>query len=276
MKKILVPVDFLENSFQAALYAGHLAAQARGEVWLLNAYHIPVQMPDMPISMMEIKRQEAAANMKNLMDRLRKEGGWPEGSGPVLKPQVREGLAVDLVVELALEEKMDLIVMGTQGAKGLEELIFGTHTTSVLQQCKCPLLAMPGGATFQGMDRIVFATDWMAVNNLVFRQLVGFASLLNAEIDVVHVVEPEEKYQPERVKRQEEILAGELDYAKINFHLIEAESVLDGLEDYINRSGAHLLAMFTHKRNALQALFHPSLTRRMSMHTHIPLLAIHG
>ena len=48
----------------------------------------------------------------------------------------------------------------------------------------------------------------------------------------------------------------------------------DALQDYIKSNGIDILAMITYQRSLWDRVFHPSVTRRMSYHTTIPLLVI--
>jgi len=48
----------------------------------------------------------------------------------------------------------------------------------------------------------------------------------------------------------------------------------DTLQEYILANRIDVLAMITYPRNFWDRLFHPSITKRMSYHTQIPLLAI--
>lgn len=48
----------------------------------------------------------------------------------------------DAIVKAAQEFECDLIVMVTHGRGALGELLFGSHTKSVLSRCKLPLLVL--------------------------------------------------------------------------------------------------------------------------------------
>src|SRR5690606_28009368 len=58
------------------------------------------------------------------------------------------------------EKNIDLVVMGTQGATGAEQILFGTHTVHAIKRVKCPLLAIPSGFPFKSPVNILFPTDF--------------------------------------------------------------------------------------------------------------------
>ena len=49
---------------------------------------------------------------------------------------------------------------------------------------------------------------------------------------------------------------------------------IDSMQDYVDKNNVDILAMFTHRRKFLEKIFKPSITRKMSYYTEIPLLAI--
>lgn len=77
----------------------------------------------------------------------------PEGQAPpVTPPQVtgyewkhllRQGPVVETILATAAQVKADMIVMGTDGQKGILDTLRGTTTEQVLRQARCPLLVIP-------------------------------------------------------------------------------------------------------------------------------------
>ena len=55
---------------------------------------------------------------------------------------------------------MDLIVMGTKGASGLKEVLFGSNTVHVIKNAKCPVLAVPSEFVFESPREILFPSDY--------------------------------------------------------------------------------------------------------------------
>jgi universal stress protein A len=63
---------------------------------------------------------------------------------------IREGRAADVILQVADEERCDLIVMGTHGRRGLDRLLTGSVAEAVLRKAHCPVLtvrsSLPGHA----------------------------------------------------------------------------------------------------------------------------------
>ncbi|MDP4819531.1 MAG: hypothetical protein NWR67_00880, partial [Saprospiraceae bacterium] len=60
------------------------------------------------------------------------------------------------------------------------------------------------------------------------------------------------------------------------YAVIHDDSVMEGLEAYIQLHAIQVLAMYVPKRRLWERLFHKSRTRAMVFHTSIPLLVFHG
>ena len=56
--------------------------------------------------------------------------------------RILPGLPAEQIVRVAEKEKVDLIVLGTQGHSGLKRLMIGSVTDRVLRACQCPVLAV--------------------------------------------------------------------------------------------------------------------------------------
>lgn len=61
---------------------------------------------------------------------------------PKIETRVLTGRPADRVIELAKQEKIDLIIMGTHGRTGLERTIFGSVADKVVKNAPCPVLTI--------------------------------------------------------------------------------------------------------------------------------------
>ena len=59
-----------------------------------------------------------------------------------VKTAVRTGKPYQQVIQLALKERMDIVIMGASGRGALDVAIFGSTTYRVIQLGCCPVLAV--------------------------------------------------------------------------------------------------------------------------------------
>ena len=99
------------------------------------------------------------------------------------------------VVEAAAEQKKaDLIVVGTNGRRGIGKFILGSTAEEILRQAKCPVLTVgphspsepPREARFK---KIVYATDFGDASSAAAAHAVALAQEHQAHLILMHVIE---------------------------------------------------------------------------------------
>lgn len=274
MKTILVPTDFSENAINACEYAVGIAQKLQARIILLNVFHIPMIVGDVPEGPLMPDFEELKGLSYKKLEEAKAEidRRYPNVHLNIYSIQ---GFAVSEITDFAERNNIDLIIMGTQGASGLQELIIGSNTASVIEDAKCPVLAIPKNTLFKGIKNIVYATDYLESDISAINNLSEIAALFDAEIIVTHIAESEN----ETAGLKEwfiEATAKKLKYKKLSFRLITDNNVVHGLHEFTRSMPADILAMTTRRHNLFQKLFNPSITKKMAFHTEIPLLAFHA
>lgn len=270
IKKILVPTDFSKCAENAAKFAGEIAVKFNAEITLYHIYTIPVVDPVVPAgsldSMIEEMENSSHANLKKAIEKMQK--AFP---GVTVKGKTKSGFAVPEIISHAKKSKHDLIVMGTTGASGIEELLVGSNTASVLAKSECPVLAIPARSKYAEIKSILYTTDLTMPEGKTFGGLIDFAKGFGANITVLHVKNELDRYFKMSEIRFENYgkMAG---YSKVKYDEVKSEKIYDALNKYINQGNFDVVAMATHHRGFFDKIFHRSLTKRMAYHTKIPLL----
>jgi nucleotide-binding universal stress UspA family protein len=152
-KKILVPYDGSKSSENALEQAISLATNLSGdtELVLLNV----VQEIPMPTHVFEFRARSritgeeitAAEMAKELYHELKEaatkmlEGRKAKIEGLRVRTKAVMGHPVDKIIELADEEKADMIVIGGVGLGGLARIkALGSVSRGVAERAKCPVL----------------------------------------------------------------------------------------------------------------------------------------
>jgi len=61
---------------------------------------------------------------------------------PNLESRVAVGAPAEKILEMVGQEKIDLIIMGTHGRRGLERTIFGSVADKIVQSAPCPVITL--------------------------------------------------------------------------------------------------------------------------------------
>ena len=144
-ERVLVPVDFSENSRQALLAA--MALAPRASFRLLHCIDLPFDgrmrmagATGEEIAQLRVRaRLDAAGRLRALVDGLR-------GQGNIIAATDRMGDVRFELTRLAQQERIDLIAIGKQGRSLLGQTLLGSVTAWTLEHAACDVLVVPAAA----------------------------------------------------------------------------------------------------------------------------------
>ena len=134
VRRILVPVDFSECSFEALDYASWLARRLGAAVDVLHVSDHPSWDDADPVSG-ALAEVEPDPTLEDALFRLERDGVTGRAiseSGPPDKA----------IVRVACSGAYDLIVMGTHGRTGLSHVLLGSIAEEVMRRAPCPLVTV--------------------------------------------------------------------------------------------------------------------------------------
>ena len=275
MRSMLILTDFSEAAFRAAEYACELSGSLQTKrIVLYHAYQTIIPPTDLPVFPIKENHQiylESMEALGLLHDRL--------------KPMVGAGVKIDMLAtdavlpeqinQLAKKEEIDVIVMGVSGRSGIEKLLMGSTTSRVLETSEFPVLIVPGKAPIgKGVKGIVFTTDLKDTSGIPADRLQAFLDAFKADVYVVNV-DPatEETYSPE-MKEAIAGLHGLLDKYHAAFHYLHGNDIAERILSFAGAHHASLVIAVPKARNFVAAVFHSSVSEKLTHNSHIPLLSL--
>jgi universal stress protein A len=145
--KILVPTDFSESADTALVYAKTLAGCLGASLHLLHVFTDPygpaVYVPEVYVPVSDEARERALEDARaRLAERLDDEEETHfRGTRDIVT-----GLTAQQIVKYAADHGMTLIVMGTQGRRGVAHMLLGSVAEHVVRTAPCPVLTVRGTA----------------------------------------------------------------------------------------------------------------------------------
>jgi universal stress protein A len=145
LKRILVPTDFSEPSYEGVKAAAELARHFEAEMILINVVIPPfITTPSVLIApsdyMVSQYMQELEATARKNMDHIVAEKVSKDVRSTV---RLAFGTAAEEIVREADEQKVDAIVISTHGWTGWRHLIFGSVAEKVVRLAPCPVITIP-------------------------------------------------------------------------------------------------------------------------------------
>ena len=278
MNKIILPTDFSNNAFNAISYALHLYKDMECTFYLLNTYTPAVYQAEYllhspgQIGLGDIYQTHSLEQLQALKAELEKNFGNPRhtfithAAFNTLPEEVREFVA---------QEKADLVIMGTQGATGAQEILLGTHTVHVLKQVHCPVIIVPSGYRFKKPREILFPTDYeVAFGKIPLHALLGLARIHRSSIEVVHISTGYELSQSQKKYRKQ--LEKLLENIPHKFHDLPSQEVISAINTFQQKTDVDFLTMVKNKHSFFEKLFIEPVIRKIAFHVAIPFMVIPG
>ncbi len=282
MRKILVPIDFSEYSKNALEYAIVLAKRLHSSITVFHSFYFSTPpeygtLANYMAMAIEEEQKRHEEQMEALLMLYREQEYDDKGGKLVIDSMVKLGLPKEDIADLVKEHNFDLIVMGTRGATGLDRLLFGSITASIVEDrdIKCSVLAIPKDAKCRGIKHILYGMDYEEDDVPVIDELLEFAGYFDAKVTCLHVNTDEEMIASDKLEK--EILQDTYwftPYNKVQFELVRSESVKSGLEQYIKTHQVDLVAVIPRKRSFLESLFHKSVSQNLATYSGVPVLVI--
>jgi nucleotide-binding universal stress UspA family protein len=146
-KKILVPTDFSDPSYEALKLANELALHFGSELYVIHVVPLVPGTPSTtdPVAFnVPLYQQGLQMSYKDLLNEVIEK--WVSKELWV-RPMTLQGNAAHEIVRIADDEDIDLIVISTHGETGLGHLIFGSVAEKVVRLAPCPVLTTRRGDT---------------------------------------------------------------------------------------------------------------------------------
>ncbi|PWJ55944.1 nucleotide-binding universal stress UspA family protein [Dyadobacter jejuensis] len=274
MKQILIPIDFSENARKATVMAKQMADKTGASLTFLYAYvpyigdlTTPASIPRMPTYQEE--QAEARRSLSEYVTEALSEGFKAESVWAT------DGI-YSSILRVAEEINADLIVVGRTGSGGFLDKLIGSSATRIALDAPCPVLVVPMEVSPQEVKKIVYATQ-LDPSELDIATAVGSLSKsLEAELSLIKIGGHGHDEPQEQVQIAQWAAAIDIPKEQVVVQSGNGEGVEKGIDHYCKDSGADLLVVSTRKRDFLeQLLYNPSLTKKLVVHTHIPLLVYH-
>ena len=288
IKKILVPVDYSNDSFNAACYATKVAQQKGASITLVHVYFNPVTDPiacdhfyTFPTSIAETVNEiieNAYELMREFIQKLNLYLSQNNIMNIPLNVEIIGGTAEDCVLEYAETGKYDLLVIGVKGKGGKADWL-GSFALEIINKSSMPVLAVPGKAIYKEsmFKRIMYATNFDKSDGKAIRELIKIAWPLETHISVVHIDDTKDNpFINYDLAHFKEKYIGDTEKVMMDFNLIVNKNLARGIENYISDSEVDIISVTSHKRNLLTALFRPSLTKELLFRLEIPMLIFHA
>lgn len=286
--KLLVPVDFSEESLTACRVAFEFAHALNLHPVLMHVYATPYfdgALSNTDNFTLDIRDAEVRRNMESTakyeMKRFckRLDEMMLNEELPSLKysTTLNEGMPEEAILSFTRQSPPELVVMCTRDADKKAREVMGSVTAEVIDNCRVSVLTWPVGSDFHGIDKLTKAVFFCNVDQNDLLAMDMFVRLMNYMPLEVTLVPVTEKAGSKLTGR----LTALLDYFKRTYPLCSFESFSPDLSELREQLAAlsdkkevQLLVVPNKKKNIFARLFNPGIAHRVVFESDKPLLAL--
>lgn len=275
MKNILLLTDFSKASQNAIRYAIQLFQGKQCDFHLLHISDLSTYLVDdlvVPIKSVNkvVEAKSSEQKLEKMIEQLQSEFNTQNFKFYTI---VKYDYLITTVNKIIESEKIDLIVMGSNGVTGAQEVLFGSNTINVIRKVKCTTLVIPEGYEFKNPNEVLIPlsqNDSIADNAFIDAKI--FMKDFAKKLHLLRV----------SLKKDVSYLKKDKDY--INHLLTDIDCVYKQVADvplhhlintYVQLNQIDLLALLAHKETIFERLFYGSETKKLSNKNLLPLLIFH-
>lgn len=273
MQTILVPVDFSKPSENALKIATKLFRDDTFNIIILHV--IEIADPLMGKEQYYVEDQKMLFFMKLAQQKFAAFLDQDYLEGLEITEMIEVGSTLHGINKTIEKYAVDLIVMGSKGSSGLEEVLIGSNTEKVVRNSEVPVLVIKNDLQKLDVRKVIFASDFALENLIAYRKAKKITNDLNAELKLIYVNTPGDTFKSsdEIQKQIREFLKNtETPFLQANVHVHNDYSVEQGVLNAAYAHSADLIAMPTHGRTGLAHLFSGSIAEDVSNHSNIPVI----
>jgi len=281
MRQILFPTAYSSQSKAAYRYAQKLAQYFEAGITLVHVYQSPtIVLAKHATKKNELANQDGETFADNLwaeeLEKLKAfaaEMQAKQFQDIPLDYIATDGPVIDQLLQVQQQNKFDLAVMGMRRHQTTERL-FGNTVYRLIDHLNCPLLLIPPGARYLGINKIIYSTAFEVGEKDAIEHLMDWCSTFEATLHLAHV---HKLGNQEKGNQQMDLLLQdfqeELEGGILTTQLLEGK-IPKAISEYIDFTGSDILAIHKRPQGFWKQLREGSLTKTLSEEVMIPLLVL--
>lgn len=276
IKRVLIPVDFSETGQLALEQGAYMASLFKAELYLLHVIEMVefVYTAYDPVSVITVDTDEIE---KNATKTLEEQGEKLKNKyGLEVTTLISRGRVVSELNEIAIDNKIDMIVMGTHGAKGFEEYFIGSNAHKITNLSPCPILTIQTHVKNIGFKNIVLPID----SSLHSRQKVDHAILMashyGAFVHVLGLLETDDKIDENKFMIKLEAVENALKKDKVDYSrkIVHGKNLAAETMKFAEEVKGDLIIIMTDHESYYTGMFLGIFAKQIVNHSKIPVMSI--
>jgi len=263
MKTILVPYDFSKEATYAFEFATELAKRTKKKLMLLHIIELPSSQSFSTIGEVGYGNDVNQIFMIELIERRKKQMAALEeefkDGGFKFETKIIFGNPFAGISKEIVDAKADIVIMGSKGSSGMEEVLIGSNTEKVVRHATCPVITVKGPISVENIRKIVFASNFEGVPSEVIDRLKATVATIEAEIHLVKINTPSMFESTRTSMGKIKSFVDDFEIKAASMQVYNSTSEEEGIIEFADDIEADMIAMTTHGRTGFLHLLSGSI-----------------
>ncbi|MBZ4036071.1 universal stress protein [Flavobacterium sp. 17A] len=272
MKRILVPTDFSEHAEDALKVAAQIAKKNNSEIIILHMLELPHQTSDAIMGGISIP--ESMLFMKKANEMLDEVASRSYLDDISITEIVKMDKPIHGIIQISKDYDIDLIVMGSHGSSGVEELLIGSNTEKVVRNSDIPVLVIKKNISNFNAVNVVFASDFSEEAKKPFEKLLNFTRLFDSKLHLVTICTPNSFKPTHTSEKSMTDFVSQFNITNYTTQIYNDTNIEKGIINFSNKIDADIIGMCTHGRTAFAHFFNGSISEGLVNHAVKPIITL--
>jgi nucleotide-binding universal stress UspA family protein len=277
MKKILVPTDFTPEADKVIDLVATLAKATGASIDFLNVIE-PITSDGMNLTGGTESGMDNLFTLK-LLERnnhlISKRANSSTFIGIDTKGLVRVEDVYTEIKNYVEAEGIDLIVMGSKGTSGVDDVVLGSTAERIVRFSPCPVLVVKSSIADFAPKNIVFATNGHDDALAGLEVAKTFQALFGSTIHLLNINTPNNFHRQSEMQAMLQGLATKTSLTNFTLNIYNDAVEEDGILEFAEANKADLIVIGTHARSGLERMLLSSqISKDVVNHSEMPVLTV--
>ncbi|MBQ4818714.1 universal stress protein [Aquimarina sp. MMG016] len=272
MKSILVPTDFSTQAESALKVAAQIAKKNDATIYLLHILELPMHLTDLMSSGAPAPAPEAIFFMKQAHKKFE----------DVLEQDYLKDIEVvetvsfeDVmhgIIDSSAKNDVDIIIMGSHGSTGFEELFIGSNAEKVVRMAKKPVLVIKEECDIYNVTDFVYATNFDEEDKPSLLAANEFAKSIDAKLHLVWVNTANGFKTTHETETKMNLMIADMPIDVHSLNIYNDITVEKGILNFAVSVDAGMIGISTHGRKGISHFINGSLGEDVVNHAKRPVI----
>lgn len=274
-KKILIPTDFSKTALLAVEHGAFMARLFKADLFLLHTVEIKetiytVYNPAIVDEEFAEAKEIALKLMADLAAKLKKEYRIP------INTLCSSGHVAAEIVQTVKDNDIDLVIMGTHGAKGFNEVFLGSNSHKTVTICPCPVITVQTHAKKLGFSNIVLPIDDSLHSRQKVNHTIALAKKYGSKIHILGLLDKDGETDPKKFRIKIDSVEKLVKKAGLPYEvkMAKGDNLAVTAMNYSKKVKADLIVIMTDHESKLSGIFLGMFAKQIVNHSRIPVMSI--